>query len=524
MGKITTAKNLLDMMISGAFDPRFAKAGSNKPSKQRLDAIRNLTWKEDASQAPIIPEARSIEEFAQRNKRVPIMSSIVDRTKTDSVIHEINGVPLSRPVVSQGGIDYMFKELIRGKDPVLFANQPAIANRHLQVAKAAEDKFGTPPIFAPHFMSPTGVDFSTATAETGMAHAFEVLRPQAKKELDKFIREKGFDVIKTRELPNGKKESYIKNYKIENWAGIDDPLSVRQLRNAPADVRKAIVNEFGTPKFFLDEGFLTPGEMRALVTKPELMNVRDGTFGNFGILNTAGDLTPTNHWSYATGIPGEGVSPIIEAGRIGPYSFADLQKAFAKDKDGNIPIDTLVNKEGIPRTIAMADPNNPHHTDLSALGKNISFGILDDKQLERMRALGMIGVPGLLAGTASANDSELKPKTNAGLLAQNYQGDLLGGMDFSRVKGDQRPFFPTVGEYGKSMVRGAATGSIDTFNALEDLGKKHGFIPDNSAYIPKEVSDRSGQTIRNYVPDYKAKYATDKEKSLFEMIGSFFGA
>jgi hypothetical protein len=112
----------------------------------------------------------------------------------------------------------------------------------------------------------------------------------------------------------------------------------------------------------------------------------------------------------------------------------------------------------------------------------------------------------------------------AGLLAQNYQGDLLGGMDFSTVKGDQRPFLPTVGEYGKSMVRGAATGSLDTFNALEDLGRKLGFIPDNSAYIPKEVSDRSRQTIRSKIPDYKAKYATDKEKSLFEMIGSFFGA
>lgn len=112
----------------------------------------------------------------------------------------------------------------------------------------------------------------------------------------------------------------------------------------------------------------------------------------------------------------------------------------------------------------------------------------------------------------------------AGLLNQDFQGDPLVGMDLSKVKGDPRPFLPTVGEYGKSMVRGAATGSLDTFNALADLGRKLGFIPDNSAYIPKEVSDRSRQTIRNYVPDYKAKYATDKEKSLFEMIGSFFGA
>ncbi len=397
------AKNLLEMMVRGIFDPRIAKAGSGNPSKKGLDSVKNLTWKEDASQAPIVPEPRSIEEFAQRNKRVPIMSSIVDRTKTDTSIHEINGVPLSRPVMVQGGDDYMFRGLLQ--DPVLFANQPVIANRHLQVAKAAEDQFGMPPLFAPHYMSPTGVDFSTATAETGMAHAFEVLSPQAKKELDKLIKEKGFDVTKSRDLPNGKKETYTKNYKIENWAGIDDPLSVLQLRNAPADLRKAIVNRLGTKNFFESEGFLSPGAMRTLVTKPELMNVRDGTFGNFGIFNTAGELTPTNHWSYATGFPGEGVSPIIEAGRIGPYNFTDLQKAYAKDASG-IPIDTLRNSQDVPRTEALLDPNKPSSADLTALGKNITFSVLDDQQLERFKALGMVGIPGLVAGTASASAPE----------------------------------------------------------------------------------------------------------------------
>jgi hypothetical protein len=405
MARIGAVKNLLDMMVQGAFDPRIAKAGSGDPSKKGVEAVRNLTWKEDVSQAPIIPEPRSIEEFAQRNKRVPIMSSIVDRTKTDSVIHEINGVPLSRPATVQGGDDYMFLQPESGRDSIVFANQPSIANRHLQVGRAAEDKFGVPPIFAPHYMSPTGGDFSTGTAETGMAYAFEVLSPQAKKELDKLIKEKGFDVTKTRDLPNGKKESYIKNYKLPNWAGIDNPLSVLQLRNAPADIRKAIVNRLGTKNFFESEGFLSPGEMRAIVTKPELLNVRDGTFGNFGILNTAGELTPTNHWSYATGFPGEGVSPIIEAGRIGPYNFTDLQKAYARDASG-IPIDTLWNSQGVPRTEALLDFNKPSSDDLTALGKNITFSVLDDEQLERFKALGMVGIPGLIAGTSSASSPE----------------------------------------------------------------------------------------------------------------------
>ena len=407
-------------MVRGIFDPRIAKAGSGNPSKKGIDSVKNLTWKEDASQAPVVPDPRSIEEFAQRNKRVPIMSSIVDRTKTDTSIHEINGVPLSRPVMVEGGDDYMFRGLLQ--DPVLFANQPVIANRHLQVARAAEDQFGVPPLFAPHYMSPTGVDFSTATAETGMAHAFEVLSPQAKKELDKLIREKGFDVAKTRDLPDGTKQTYIKNYKIENWAGIDDPLSVHQLRIAPADLRKAIVNRLGTKNFFESEGFLSPGAMRTLVTKPELMNVRDGTFGNFGIFNTAGDLTRTTHKSYATGFPGEGVSPIIEAGNIGPYNFTDLQKAYARDASG-IPIDTLRNSQGVPRTETLLDPNNPSSSDLTALGKNITFSVLDDKQLERFKALGMVGIPGLVAGTASASAPEFIDRINN---PQNHKFILNG--------------------------------------------------------------------------------------------------
>ena len=408
-------------MISGAFDPRIAKTGSGDPSKKGIEAVRNLRWKEDVSEAPTIPEARSIEEFAQRNKRIPIMSSIVDRTKTNSVIHEINGVPLSRPATVQGGDDFMFLQPRKGRDPIVFANQPAVANRHLQVGRAAEDKFGAPPIFAPHYMAPTGGDFSTGTAETGMAYAFEVLSPQAKKELDKFIREKGFDVTTSIKLPNGKTEKRTKNYKIENWAGIDDPLSVHQLRIAPAELRKGIVNKFGTKNFFESEGFLSPGEMRALVTKPELLNVRDGTFGNFGILNTAGELTPANHWSYATGFPGEGVSPIIEAGRIGPYNFTDLQKAFKKDKDGNVPIDTL-KKDDVARS-QLVDPNNPTNSDLTALARNITFSVLDDKQLERFKALGMVGIPGLVAGTASASAPEFIDRINN---PQNHKFILNG--------------------------------------------------------------------------------------------------
>lgn len=372
-------------------DPRTYDKGVNQEKK-----VRALKWWEDDTMSPAIPEVKSIEEYVQKGRQVPVVSSIVDRSKTDSLITNINDIELSRPVEIQGGTNFMFKY-----PDSLFANQEAIARRHLNTAKTLEEQFGVPPLFAPNLMSPSGSDFMTGSAELAMSHAFETLDAASKRELDDFIRKKGFDVTKKRKLANGKEESYIKNYKLENWHGIDDPRSIDQLRNAPADLRKEIVKKFGTKNFFGPEGFLAPGEIRTMITQDDLMNARDSTFTNIGVFNTAEGLKPSNHWSYSHMFPGQGDARLIEAGNIGIYDFDTILKA---GKGGKIV--PFTKSDGTLRK--PADPRNPSSKDLTAVGKNITIGILDEAQLEKWKALGIVGVPGLTAaGLSLASEPKL---------------------------------------------------------------------------------------------------------------------
>jgi hypothetical protein len=101
-------------------------------------------------------------------------------------------------------------------------------------------------------------------------------------------------------------------------------------------------------------------------------------------------------------------------------------------------------------------------------------------------------------------------------------GGMLSGTDLSLARRDDRPFFKTMGEYGLSALRGIPLGVMDTANALEDAGKYLGFMPDNSAYVPDSVEEQSRKNMRNIIPDYDAKYATNKDKSIFEFLGGLF--
>lgn len=101
-------------------------------------------------------------------------------------------------------------------------------------------------------------------------------------------------------------------------------------------------------------------------------------------------------------------------------------------------------------------------------------------------------------------------------------GGMLSGTDLSLARRDDRPFFKTMGEYGLSALRGIPLGIIDTAYAIEDAAKYLGMMPDNSAYVPSSVSEQTRENMRNLIPDYEAKYATDEDKSIFEFLGGLF--
>jgi len=118
----------------------------------------------------------------------------------------------------------------------------------------------------------------------------------------------------------------------------------------------------------------------------------------------------------------------------------------------------------------------------------------------------------------------LGAKAKSQTSVENYQGDLLGGVDLSQVDtGDRRPFLPTIAEFGKSMARGALLGSLDTADSARDLAEWMGFIRDDSAWIPKSVKEQSKQNIRDYVWNPERKHATDEEDIFFTEAGAFLG-
>ena len=116
------------------------------------------------------------------------------------------------------------------------------------------------------------------------------------------------------------------------------------------------------------------------------------------------------------------------------------------------------------------------------------------------------------------------PGLTAGLLNQDYQGDLLGGMDFSRVKGDQRPFFPTVGEMGKFAASGIPHGILDTFEGYQDLAGAN-----DQSIVPYRIPDHGytsvSQIIDDLMPSVKrnrlSKEEAEKSKSFGRNVSSF---
>ena len=73
------------------------------------------------------------------------------------------------------------------------------------------------------------------------------------------------------------------------------------------------------------------------------------------------------------------------------------------------------------------------------------------------------------------------------------------------------------------MLRGAATGSLDTLDSIQGLGEKMGFIPDTSKYMPDAAREQAKQTMRNRIPEQTRQFTTDKEDSFFKQVGAFFG-
>tara|TARA_R110000796_G_scaffold19029_11_gene57281 strand:+ start:1596 stop:3197 length:1602 start_codon:yes stop_codon:yes gene_type:complete len=156
------------------------------------------------------------------------------------------------------------------------------------------------------------------------------------------------------------------------------------------------------------------------------------------------------------------------------------------------------------------DPNMSQKVDQELVDNLMT---IREKNLNRRMFAGGGSSAGLLSGIEGESQAP----------TQDYEGDLMGGMDFSKVNSEQRPFLPTIAEYAKSMLRGAATGSLDTLNSIQGLGEKMGFIPDTSKYMPDAAREQARQLMRDRIPEQTRKNTSDGEDDFFKQVGAFFG-
>lgn len=366
------------------FDPRYG-AASGSPTKSGINKVKNLnyTTEQVGNLSSGMDDTVSIIDLA--NAGTPFITPMADRSEAAQMITNFNGVELSRPVWLQGGQDYGFQ----GKGAV-YANDKPVAENIFNFAKYLRDKYGADPVLMPHTMTPSGSDFATFSSELAMSYAYEVLDKAGKKKLDDLIKNKGFDVLKTRKKADGTVESYTKNYKISDWHGIDDPRSIEQMRNAPADLRKSIVSKLGVSqnKRNMDTAFgdtlLSPGQIRAGVSDLDQLTARDGSFRNVGLLDLSGELTPSGDmsFSYPTNLPGEMVGRLIE-NDLTVYDIPNLMVAGTKES-GPVPF---------PRQASgLVDPNNLNPTDQRSLNLNLVGGQFNEDTLRWLESQGLLGM------------------------------------------------------------------------------------------------------------------------------------
>ena len=258
------------------------------------------------------------------------------------------------------------------------------------------------------------------------------------------------------------------------------------LQNLPMRQRAEILKRMSQAQF-RDRGFPLIDET--------IRGARDRRFDN-SILGDSGaaivrvdpnqDLVHLPDWihkNYGSGMKKVSGSEAQQLERLTPFRifFKDLfaEKAVLKDKNGR-PLT-------VPNAIGAANLSKDgfQKADQQWVDANMQY-------LERMK-----GNPkGVLSAVGAPT---------AGLLAKDYQGDPVTGMDLSEAGADV-PFLPTMKEYGLSALRGALEAALDSM--------------EGASFVPgfKKVAETAE---RAKVPDYEAKYATDEQKTLFELLGSF---
>lgn len=294
---------IVKKVVGEAFDPRFDKRVIEQ------NKLKNLTTHTEQTGVVDVPSI-NLGNYVD----YPVITSMSDRSLGGNRLLGVNDVMFNNPVDLTGGKLYMYNNpgqgWASGKQPV---------NQIMKLADELKRQTGKDPLYIPWRMAPSASDYAHMTGETMLAHAQAGLGRSDKKTFD----------------------NTIKKF-IPDWAGVDNPASLEQFRQAPAVVRKSVQNAID--RDMRNSGALGLGETRLAIADPAQLNAPEGglshvaqIFASKPIIENSGNIT------YPKGVPGQGLGKL--------------------DQDLIVTqlLPNMVKERGI------IDPRNPSAQDLRAL-------------------------------------------------------------------------------------------------------------------------------------------------------------
>ena len=263
----------------------------------------------------------------------PIITSMADISDGNAYTIGLNNTRYDTPQQLFAGQEYMMNNEGRlwetGVDP---------ANDLMAKARAAYDRTGKQPLFAPWQMAPSSADYSHHPVEAMLNY----MRNNANKRNMAYA------------------DSRLKKL-IPDWKGVADPESIAQYRNVgDGNVRKEILSILD--RDLRDRQGLTKGEARLSIADPSQINKRDGSLKNIGLFDldqgiSMHDLHPTYDYT----VHGKGLGQVDR-----PMVATQLLRDTPMDR----PIKDFL---------------NPTQEDLRSLQMNAKTG---DLTYEQLRYLG----------------------------------------------------------------------------------------------------------------------------------------
>ena len=347
-GKV--GQDILEYLIKQA-DPRFGnQVGSSDLRKGEIALLPDTRITVEGS--PIIqPAPLDLRNYEGRG----LVTSMSDKTAAGGQLTKIDGQELSRPVLREGGQDFM---MINDE---VWGSFPSVLQDHIVLAQHLRGKTGgKDPLFAPWAMTPPGMDYSTMPVNAMLSY---------------------IDATATNKLKNAITAKVRQT--VPEFVGFKGDWE-KQIFGLSGNQRKRLAKALDSVR--ADTG-IGSGKARLSVADPNQLTLPEGSLYNVGSIGKNPTVGPQVHGTYK-----------------GSMDKGDTLGRVDQPVMVTQAIPQTVDKKGVVRKVA--DPDNPTSDDLRSMMMGPKGAIIDDKMLKRMYGSGAgLSILGALAGADDVSAS-----------------------------------------------------------------------------------------------------------------------